>query len=119
MQYRALTDEGDYTFGNNQYDYLSGDEAIAQAIKTRLLLFYGEWFENIDIGIPYFQSILGQVSDDSLKISIVQLVSQRLLEINEIQNVDSVVIQTNGRQLLLQITVTTVYNTSVTTEVYM
>lgn len=119
MKYRRLTETGDYVFGNNQYDYISGDEAVAQAIKTRLLLFYGEWFENIAIGIPYFQSILGQVSDDSLKLSIVQLVSERILEIDEITNIESVVVQTNGRQLLLEVVVTTVDGTRVSTEVYM
>ena len=119
MKYRRLTETGDYTFGNNQYDYISGDEAVAQAIKTRLLLFYGEWFENISIGIPYFQSILGQVSDDSLKLSIVQLVSERVLEITEVSNIESVVVSTNGRNLRLDVTVTTVDNIVVTTEVYM
>jgi hypothetical protein len=33
--------------------------AVAQAIQTRLLLFQGEWWENLSAGTPMFQSILG------------------------------------------------------------
>lgn len=33
-------------------------EEIAQTIRTRLRLFYGEYFRNITIGTPWFQVIL-------------------------------------------------------------
>lgn len=33
--------------------------AVTQAIQTRLLLFQGEWWENLNEGTPLFQSILG------------------------------------------------------------
>ena len=33
--------------------------AVTQAIYTRLLLFRGEWWENLNLGTPMFQSILG------------------------------------------------------------
>lgn len=36
-------------------------QAVAQAILTRLRLFYGEWWENLNLGLPVFQSILGQL----------------------------------------------------------
>lgn len=35
--------------------------AVAQAIRTRLKLFLGEWWENLNLGLPMFQSILGQL----------------------------------------------------------
>jgi len=35
-------------------------EAVEQAILTRLLLFQGEWWENLNEGTPYFQQILGK-----------------------------------------------------------
>lgn len=35
--------------------------AVTQAIKTRLNLFLGEWWENTNIGLPMFQVILGQL----------------------------------------------------------
>jgi hypothetical protein len=39
---------------------LSNLDAVAQAIKTRLLLFQGEWWENLNEGTPMFQQIIGQ-----------------------------------------------------------
>ena len=34
-------------------------EAVRQCIKTRLLLFEGEWWENLQEGTPMFQEIIG------------------------------------------------------------
>lgn len=34
--------------------------AVQQAIKTRILLFQGEWWENLNEGTPMFQSIMGR-----------------------------------------------------------
>lgn len=39
---------------------LTNLQAVAQAINTRLLLFKGEWWENLNEGTPYFQQILSQ-----------------------------------------------------------
>lgn len=36
------------------------ENAVAQRVKQALLLFKGEWFLDTDIGIPYYDSILGQ-----------------------------------------------------------
>jgi hypothetical protein len=38
---------------------LSDLDAVAQAIQTRLLLFEGEWWEDLLEGTPLFQQILG------------------------------------------------------------
>lgn len=59
MKYRKLTN-GDYTFGGNANDFYSGTVAVSQAIKTNLLLLYGEWWESIDQGLPLFENVLGQ-----------------------------------------------------------
>lgn len=34
-------------------------ERMAQKLKIKLLTFKGEWFQNINYGIPYLQEILG------------------------------------------------------------
>jgi hypothetical protein len=38
---------------------LSDLEAVRQAVQTRILLFEGEWWENLNEGTPMFQLILG------------------------------------------------------------
>jgi len=57
LKYRTLDENGDYTFGHEQF--LVGREGVAQAIMTRLYLLRGEWWENIEDGLPLFEEILG------------------------------------------------------------
>lgn len=63
MRYRKLTANGDYSFGNGQLDFWRDvPEAVGQSVKTRLLLWLGEWFLNIEEGTPFMQGILGKYS---------------------------------------------------------
>ena len=70
MRYRKLTG-GDYTFGNGQMDfYRDVPQAVGQACQTRLLLWLGEWFLDIQEGTPYLQSILGKHSQEAANVTI-------------------------------------------------
>lgn len=40
--------------------FSTGLEAVAQGIRQRLLLFAEEWFLNLEVGVPWFQEILGR-----------------------------------------------------------
>lgn len=61
MRYRKLDDDGDYSFGHGSADlYQDSPEAVAQAVKTRLLLFAGEWFLDTAEGTPWAQAVLGK-----------------------------------------------------------
>lgn len=51
-------DTGDIVTSGGQF--LSGREEIAQTVKTRLALFYGEYFRDINDGTPWFEQILGK-----------------------------------------------------------
>lgn len=59
MRYRKLDENGDYSFGRGHSDFVEDTYAVAQAIKTRLKTFQGEWWEDIHFGLPYFQKLLG------------------------------------------------------------
>jgi hypothetical protein len=78
MRYRKQTSSGDYSFGNSQYDFVSGAEAVAQAIKTRLKLLKNEWWEDKEEGLPLFQSIL-QKFGSSENISAADLLIQDII----------------------------------------
>jgi len=59
--YRRQDANGDYVAGSSGMgDFLTDLAATAQAIRTWLLLLYGEWWENQNMGFPLWQSILGQ-----------------------------------------------------------
>ena len=119
MKYRRLTTTGDYTFGSGSNDYLDGNEAIAQAIKTKLLLFYGEWWENLGEGIPMFQSILGQTNPEAIKSSFSMLVEQRILEVPGVESIKNIEVEYDkkNRTISSVIDATTVSGETVNVEV--
>lgn len=117
MKYRKLTAQNDYSFGNGLNDFYYDKEAIAQAIKTKILLFYGEWWEDITIGIPMFQSILGQVDQESIKTTSALLLRKRILETPGVRSVDDIQTEIIKRTLRFTIYCTTVENEQVEVEV--
>lgn len=36
----------------------AGAEAVAQSLRMRLSMFRGEWFLDLDAGVPYFETVL-------------------------------------------------------------
>lgn len=71
MRYRKLSPTGDYQFGNGQLDFWRDQpEAVAQSVRTRLLLWLGEFFLDIREGTPYFQGILGKHSKTEADVTI-------------------------------------------------
>lgn len=61
MKYRKLSPSGDYTFGHSLLDfYINTPEAVAQSVQTRILLWLGEWYQNIEEGTPFMQGIIGK-----------------------------------------------------------
>ena len=76
IKYRTLDENGDSTFGNEKF--LTGQEAVAQAILTRLRNLYGEWWENVEDGLPLFEQILGVYGGEAAREAVDLLFSQRI-----------------------------------------
>lgn len=71
MRYRKLTSDGDYSFGAGLKDfYIDVPEAVAQSVQTRLLLWLGEWFLNIDEGTAYMLGIFGKHNKTTADVTI-------------------------------------------------
>lgn len=61
MRYRKLDQNGDFVFGHEELDYYQDSpEAVAQAVKTRLMLWAGEWFLDSQEGMPWGLKVLGK-----------------------------------------------------------
>jgi len=58
MIYRRLSADGDYVFGGNKNNYVSGVEAVRQAILTRLRQLKYEWWEDLEDGLPLWEMII-------------------------------------------------------------
>lgn len=111
MRLRRQSASGDYTFGQNSANFLvdsiGNPEAVAQSIQTRLLLLQGEWFINIQSGVPYSTQILGKGTagtyDEAFK--------QAILGTNGVtQIIDySSVLDHRKRILMVTATVETIY----------
>ena len=64
---------------------VDGVDLIRQRIKQRLLTILGEWFLDIDIGLPWFDQILGKGGDEE------QITALLVQNISETEGVDAVV----------------------------
>ena len=65
---------GDLIFGSGDDFLVDSPEAVAQAIKTRLLLWQGEWFLDLTAGTPWAQQILGFHAESVRDIALRQVI---------------------------------------------
>lgn len=64
MRYRALDANGDYVSGTGADFLVNSSAAVAQAVKTSLALFAGEWFLDITAGMPWTTEVLGKYTSN-------------------------------------------------------
>lgn len=69
MRVRALTPTGDWTFGAGTENYLTRNAAVRQNIQTRLSLWLGECFFNLNAGIDW-ANLLGSKTPEALQLAI-------------------------------------------------
>lgn len=78
---------GDYSFGKGQQNITYGNYAVAQAIKTRLLLLKGEWWENVEEGLPLFQNILGHSGAPDNVDLVDNLIKERIIKTKDVLSI--------------------------------
>lgn len=118
MRYRKQEEyTNDYTFGYGVGNFYGGNTAVAQAIKTKILLFYGEWWENLGLGIPMFQSIIGQTNKNNVNIAAQSLLRKRILEVEEVTSIVSLTATIENRNFSCEVVCKTDNEEIVTVEV--
>ncbi len=114
MQYRREDDGGEYTFGRGDDTWLiNSPEAVAQAIKTRFELWYGQWFLDTTAGTPWIQSVLGKQKPEIYNLAI----RQRILETAGVSSITAfdTAVNTSTRRVSFTATVETLYGTTTVT----
>lgn len=114
MRYRREDVSGDYTFGSGDDTWLTNSpDAVAQAIKTRFLLWYGQWFLDTTSGTPWIQSVLGKQKPDIYNMAI----RQRILDTPGVSSISSfdTVVDTTTRRVSFTATVVTIYGSATLT----
>lgn len=74
-----LDDNNDLVFVDGDLVFSKGMDAIVQQCRIAMQMFQGEWFLNLDAGLPYWQSILGQ--KPAVAIQAAQIFIRRELEL--------------------------------------
>ena len=109
MRYRRLTATGDYVFGQGGLDYAADADAAAQAVRTKLKLLLGEWWEDTGDGLPLFQQILLQRATADGIQTVDLLIKQRIMEVAEVTNVQITKSSVKDRQYQADVVIETIY----------
>ncbi|CAM3711786.1 hypothetical protein BS639_17235 [Rouxiella silvae] len=114
MRYRREDADGDYTFGQGDNTWLiNSPDAVAQAIKTRFLLWYGQWFLDTTTGTPWIQSVLGKQNPTAYNMAI----RQRILETQGVNSITAfnTTVDSSTRRVTFTATIDTLYGTTTVT----
>lgn len=64
MRVRRVGPTGDMIFGGNQAAFhRDTPDAVAQVVESRLNLWLGEWYLDLDEGTPYQTQVLGKYTE--------------------------------------------------------
>lgn len=55
--------DNDLVFADGDFQFVRGVDGVAQLCRIAVQMFAGEWFLDLDLGIPYWDLILGQNPD--------------------------------------------------------
>lgn len=55
---RTSDDTGDIELINGDLALANGADAVKQALRQELKMFAGEWFLDLDYGVPYYKDVL-------------------------------------------------------------
>lgn len=113
MRYRQLTSDGDMRFGAQQYDfYRDQPEAVAQAVQTRLMLWKGEWYLNLDEGTPWQGGVLGRGTDLTADTVIRDRILRTQGVAGIVEDTYSSTLNRDTREFSVSCTIETVYGTA-------
>lgn len=114
MRVRALDANGDMTAGHGQADFLiNSPEAVAQVVRTRLLLLQGEWFLDTTDGLAFSTAIAGYNTSATYDLAI----RERILDTQGVLAIEAYSSTRDAdRRLSVAATISTIYGEATITE---
>ena len=79
-----LDDANDLVIEDGDLVFVRGIDAVKQACRIAMQMFRGEWFLDLDAGLPYWEQILGRKPAGGIEVA-------QLLIRNELRRVRGVV----------------------------
>lgn len=110
---RGIDKNHDWTFGNGLNNYKTGDDEIAQNVKTRLLSFKNDWYLDEDAEIDWL-TLLGQRNNEA---SIKAEVERVTLETYGVIRVNRVEVTVANRNASITVEFDTINNENLISEV--
>lgn len=114
MSVSRIDSDGDWTFGQNKGNYISGSAQIAQNVVTGIRSYKNDWFLNTDHGIDWF-NILGTRSNETTIKRELERVVLETVGVKSIEKLDIVV--NTKREATITIEYTDIYNVSFAKEI--
>lgn len=105
IQYLRLDAQNDPIFDPTAS--LTDVDAVAQAILTRLNLFLGEWWEDLNYGLPVFQQILGQLGSQQGLAAMTLAVQQNVEGAPYVTSVATPLVDFSAGRLSISVTAQT------------
>lgn len=106
MIFRALDENGDWTFGKGKQDFVSANQAIGLNIKTRLLSWVGDCFFNKPAGIDWWNRLGSKDQRGLLELDLRRVILQSE-GVTGIVSFDTILIR---RDFIANYSVNTIYS---------
>lgn len=103
----------DVIFVDGDILFIANAERVAQDVKIKLLTFYGEWFLNVEHGVPYFEYILDK---DPNLLLIRQIFREKILEVDDVNGVDELDLDYDVRNRTLEVSFSVTTNFGLVTD---
>lgn len=112
MLYRKLDSYGDRVRGKGTENFLTDSEAVAQAVKTRLFLLRGQWWENLNEGFPFFEEIVGFGGTRERIDNATRIIQERVLDTQGVLSIERIEVEERGRSLHIELEINTKFGLS-------
>lgn len=102
-----LTSAAELDLTGGKASLVVGPDAVGQKLKIKLSAFQGDWFLNLEFGIPYFASVFQKNVNESDLLQIYQGATETVVGVVSINELTLALPDAGNRNLGVDVTVTT------------